>query len=146
MVVGSNAALGQLQELGGVATSRLQDLLGENGANIGGLIGLPKILNSAPVQALVDIGSSLAGGLMERAAGGKELEALREIGGYVLRRAATSVQGLADQMGDGVGSGIAARFSDVGDIAKGMLGSSGLGDGFAKVAETAMGAISRVRS
>lgn len=145
MVVGSNGALGQLQELGGVATSRLQDLLGENGANIGGLLGLPKILNSAPVQAIVDIGSNLAGGLMERAAGGKELEALKDIGGFVLKKVVTSVQGMAGQMGEG-GSGIAARFADVGDIAKGMLGNSGLGNGFAKVAETAMGAISKIRS
>ena len=146
MVVGSNGALGQLQELGGVATSRLQDLLGANGANLGELMGLSKIVNSAPVQAIVDIGSNLAGGLMERAAGGKELEALKDIGGFVLNKVVTSVQGLAGRMGDGGGSSIAARFSDVGDIAKGILGSSGLGDGFAKVAESAMGAISKVRS
>jgi hypothetical protein len=146
MVVGSNGALGQLQELGGVATSRLQDLLGANGANLGELMGLSKIVNSAPVQAIVDIGSNLAGGLIERAAGGKELEALKEIGGFVLNKLVATVQGVAGQMSEGPGSSITSRFQDVSGLAKGMLENTGLANGFAKLAESAMGAISSARS
>ena len=109
MVVGSNGALGQLQEMGGIATSRLQELFGSNGAGLGELLGLSKIAESAPVQALVEIGGGLFGNVMERAAGGKELEALKEIGGYVASKVAATVQDVVGRMNEGAGSSITSR-------------------------------------
>jgi len=106
MVVGSNGALGQLQEMGGLATSRLQELLGSNGAGLGELLGVSKITGSAPIQAMVEIGGGLVGTVMERAAGGKELEALKEIGGYVAAKLATTVQDVMSQVNEGAGSSL----------------------------------------
>jgi hypothetical protein len=146
MVVGSNGALGQLQELGGLATSRLQGLLGSSGAGLNELLGVSKLTGSAPVKALVEIGSGLVGTVMERAAGGKELEALKEIGGFVLTKVAATVQDVVGQMGDGAGSSITSRLQDVGELAMGVLENTGLADGFAKLAEAAMGAIASSRS
>jgi len=146
MVVGSNGALGQLQELGGLATSRLQDLLGSNGAGLGELLGVSKLTGSAPVQALVEIGGGLVGSVMERAAGGKELEALKEIGGFFLTKVATTVQDVVGQMSEGTGSSITSRFQELGGLAMGVAGNTGLANGFAKLAETAMGAIASSRS
>jgi hypothetical protein len=146
MVVGSNGALGQLQELGGIATSRLQELLGSNGAGLGELLGVSKIAESAPVQALVEIGGGLFGNVMERAGGGKELEALKEIGGYVVTKLAATVQEVVGQMNDGAGSTLTSRFRDVGELASSVAQNSGIANGFAKLAESAMGAIGSTRS
>jgi len=141
MVVGSNGALGQLQELGGVATSRLQELLGSNGAGLGELLGVSKLTGSAPIQAMVEIGGGLVGTVMERAAGGKELEALKEIGGYLAAKVATTVQDVMSQVNDGAGSSLTSRFKDFGDLASSMAQNTGISNGFAKLAETAMGVI-----
>jgi hypothetical protein len=147
MVVGSNGALGQLQELGGIATSRLQELLGSNGAGLGELLGVSKIAESAPVQALVEIGGGLFGSVMERAAGGgKELEALKEIGGFVVSKLAATVQEIVGQMNDGAGSTLTSRFKDVGELASSVAQNTGIANGFAKLAETAMGVIGSSRS
>ena len=146
MVVGSNGALGQLQEWGGLATSRLQELLGSEGAGLGELLGVSKLAGSAPVQALLDISSGLVGTVMERATSGKELEALKEIGGFLLSKAAETVQDVVAQMGDGMGSSLTSRFQEVGEMAMTVVESSGLANGFAKLAESAMGAIGNSRS
>jgi hypothetical protein len=146
MVVGSNGALGQLQELGGLATSRLQGLFGTDGAGLGELLGLSKITGSAPVQALVEIGGGLVGSVMERAAGGKELEALKEIGGFLLTKVATTVQDVVGQMSEGTGSSITSRLQEVGGLAMSVVENTGLANGFARLAETAMGAIASSRS
>jgi hypothetical protein len=145
-VVGSNGALEQLQELGGLATSRLQELLGSEGAGLDELFGLSKITSSAPVRALVEIGGGLFGTVMERAAGGKEIEALKEIGGYFLTKLATTVQEVVGQMGDGTGSSLTSRFQEVGDMAMNVVQSTGLANGLVKFAEAAMGAIGSSRS
>ena len=146
MVVGSNGALGQLQELGGLATSRLQELLGSEGAGLGELLGVSKIAGSAPVQAMVEIGGGLFGNVMERAGGGKELEALKEIGGYVVNKLASTVQEVVGQMNDGAGSTLTSRFKDVGELASSVAQNTGIANGFAKLAESAMGVIGSSRS
>lgn len=145
MVVGSNGALGQLQEMGGIATSRLQELFGSNGAGLGELLGVDKIAGSEPVKALVEIGQGLLGTVMERAAGGKELEALREIGGYVVTRLSVTVQEVVGQM-DGAGAGLTSRFKEVGELASSVAQNTGIADGLAKLAESAMGVIGNRRS
>jgi len=146
MAVSSNGALGQLQELGGLATSRLQGLLGSNGAGLGELLGTAKITSSAPVQAIMEIGQNLVGSVIERAAGGKELEALKEIGGYVLNRLATTVQNVAGQMSDSAGSNITSRFQELSGFAMGVAENTGLASGFARLAETALSAVAKGRS
>ena len=146
MVVGSNGALEQLQELGGLATSRLQGLFGSDGAGLGELLGVSKITSSAPVQALVEIGSGLVGTVMERASAGKEIEALKEIGSYVLTKLATTVQDVVAQMDEGAGSSLASRLQEVGGLAMEAVQSSGLTNGLTKFAEAAMGVIGSSRS
>lgn len=145
MVVGSNGALGQLQELGGLATSRLQGVLSSNGAALAELVGASKITSSAPVQALVEISSVVAARLMERVTTGKELEALKDIGGVMLNRLVTTVQEVAGQMGEGAGPSLQARLQDLGELARSVAQNTGLADGFARLAETAMGAIAKSR-
>ena len=146
MVVGSNGALGTLQELGGLATSRLQSVLGSNGAGLAELIGTSKITNSAPVQALIEIGEATVGRLMERASGGKELEAIKDIGNVLLGKLMTTVQEVAGQMSQGGGSSITSRLGDLGGLAKEVLDNTGLTSGFAKLAESAMAAIGNAKS
>jgi hypothetical protein len=145
MVVGSNGALGTLQELGGLATSRLQGVL-SNGSGLAELLGTSKIANSPPVKALADIGGVVVGRVIERAMTGKELEALKDIGNVMLARALATVQEVAGQMDEGAGPGLRARFQELSVMAMSVAESTGLANGFARLAETAMGAIAKSRS
>jgi hypothetical protein len=145
MVVSSNGALGTLQELGGLATSRLQGLIGST-SGLAELLGTSKITSSPPVKALADIGGVVVGRVIERATTGKELEALKDIGGVMLNRLVTTVQEVAGQMGDGAGPGLQARFQELSGLAMSVAESTGLADGFTRLAETAMGVIGKSRS
>jgi hypothetical protein len=144
MVVSSNGALGTLQELGGLATSRLQGLLG-NGSGLAELLGTSKIVSSPQVKALVQIGNVVADRVMERAMTGKELQALKDIGNVLLARTLAAVQGLAEQVNSGVTPGLQARFQELSGLAVDVVKSTGLSDGLARLAETAMGAIAKSR-
>jgi hypothetical protein len=145
MVVGSNGALGQLQELGGVATSRLQTLLGSNGVGLMELVGGDKIAKSEPVRAVVEIGNVVVGRLLERAVNGKEMQALKDIGGIMLNKVVVSVQELAGQVSEGAGPGLGTRLQELGGLARDVVQNTGLASGFARMAEGAIGAVASTR-
>ena len=134
-------AVQDVLQCGDPGTGRVRSLAG-----LGELLGVSKIMSSAPVQALVEIGEGLFGTVMERAAGGKEIEALKEIGGYVLTKLATTVQDVVAQMDEGAGSSLTSRLQEVGGLAMSVVESTGLTNGLAKFAEAAMGAIGSSRS
>ena len=145
MVVGSNGALGTLQELGELATSRLQGVI-SNGSGLAELLGTSRIMNAPSVKALADIGGVVIDRVIERATSGKELEALKDIGGVMLNRLVVKVQEVAEQMGEGGGTSLQARFQELSGLAMSVAESTGLTNGFARLAETAMGAVARSRS
>lgn len=63
----------------------------------------------------------------------------------MLNRLVTTVQEVAGQMGEGAGPSLQARLQDLGELARSVAQNTGLADGFARLAETAMGAIAKSR-
>ena len=145
MVVGSNGALGTLQELGGFAASRLQGVFSD-GSGLAELLGTSKIANSPQVKALAEIGEVAVGRLMERAMTGKELQALKDIGNVMLARFLATVQQVSEQMSGGATPSLQARLQDLSGLAISIAESTGLKGGLARLAETATSAIVKSRS